>query len=164
MQIGTTEALWFLLPALPLCLYVCYTDLSSLRIRNHAVVALFAAFALIGPFVLPLDAYLWRYSHLALILVAGFALNAAGALGAGDAKFAAAAAPFVHLGDLRLMLALFAGCLLAGVAAHRGARALGAARLAPGWASWTSGSRFPMGLPLAGALLFYLCLGVFYGR
>ena len=163
MSVSASAAAWFLPFVLPICFYVCYTDMATMRIRNHAVVALFAVFALIGPLVLPTDIYLWRYAHLAVVLAAGLALNAAGALGAGDAKFAAAAAPFIHLADLRLMLPLFAGVLLAAVTAHRLVRASPLRRLAPDWDSWQTGARFPMGLALGGALALYLGLGAIYG-
>jgi prepilin peptidase CpaA len=164
MGISASAAAWFLPLVLPICLYVCYTDLSSMRIRNHAVIALLAVFALLGPFVLPLDVYLWRYVHLGVVLVAGIALNAGGALGAGDAKFAAAAAPFVHIADLRILLALFAATLIAGYGAHRTAKHTPLRRLAPDWESWHTGARFPMGLALGGTLVLYLVMGVLYGR
>jgi prepilin peptidase CpaA len=162
--IPASVAASFLWPVLPICLYVCYTDLSSMRIRNHAVLALVAVFAIMGPFLLPLDAYLWRYAHVAVVLAIGVALTAGGAMGAGDAKFAAAAAPFIHLADLRFLLALFAATLLAAVAVHRGVKHSPLRRLAPDWASWQSGARFPMGLALAGTLVLYLALGASYGR
>ncbi|SDY76212.1 prepilin peptidase [Citreimonas salinaria] len=164
MGISASVATWFLPLALPICLYVCYTDLSTMRIRNHAVIALFAVFALLGPFVIPLDVYAWRYVHLAVVLIAGIALNAGGALGAGDAKFAAAAAPFVHIADLRFLLALFAATLLTGFAVHRAVKHTALHRMAPDWESWRSGSRFPMGLALGGTLILYLVMGALYGR
>ncbi len=135
-----------------------------MKIRNHAVVALFTVFAAMGPFLLPVDAYLWRYAHLGVVLTIGVALTAGGAVGAGDAKFAAAAAPFVHVADLRFILALFAATLLAAVAAHRVAKHSPLRKLAPDWASWQSGARFPMGLALAGTLVLYLAFGAVYGR
>mgnify|MGYP000498064118 CR=1 FL=1 len=50
----------------------------------------------------------------ALSYVVGFVLNAAGVMGAGDAKFAADAAPFVALGDWQLLMWVFAACIFAG--------------------------------------------------
>ena len=94
MSITIQSAAWFLPFVVPVCLYIMYTDMKGMRIPNHSVVALFVIFALVGLIALPFDAYLWRYSHLVAVLVAGFALNAGGAVGAGDAKWAAAAAPF----------------------------------------------------------------------
>ncbi len=164
MLIATSAALWFLPFVLPICVYICYTDMKGMKIPNHAVMALFAVFAVIGLIALPFDAYLWRYTHLIVVLVAGIALNAAGAMGAGDAKFAAAAAPFIHLGDVRLLMALFAANLLAAFVAHRLARMSPLRRLAPEWKSWDSGSRFPMGLALGGTLALYLIAGATIGR
>ena len=82
MLISATAALWFLPFVLPICVYICYTDMKGMRIPNHAVMALFAVFAVLGVIALPFDAYLWRYMHLVVVLVAGIALNAGGAVGA----------------------------------------------------------------------------------
>lgn len=163
LVISATAAIWFLPLVLLVCLWVCFTDMKYMRILNKAVIALFAIFVVIGPFVLPLDSYAWRYVQMLAVLVAGIALNAGGAVGAGDAKFAAAAAPFIHLGDLRFVMALFAATLLAAFASHRLVRASPLRKLAPDWKSWQSGSRFPMGLALAGTLGLYLLLGALYG-
>ena len=135
MMILASAALWFAPFVVPICIYICYTDMKGMRIPNHAVVLLFLVFALVGLIALPLDAYLWRYLHLAVVLVAGIALNAGGAMGAGDAKFAAAAAPLIHLGDLRFLMAVFAANLLAAFIAHRIAKHSMLRRLAPDWRS-----------------------------
>ena len=91
-----------------------------------------------------------------MILAIGFVLNMLGSVGAGDAKFAAAMAPFVALQDLRMVLFLFAAVLLAAVATHRIFKRSTAFRAkTPDWVSWTHRG-FPMGLPLAGTLIFYL--------
>ena len=95
LTLTTFSALWFLPFVVPICIYAAYSDLSQMRIPNISVVALFVVFALVGLIALPLEDYLWRYAHLVVILVLGFALNMIGALGAGDAKFAAAAAPMI---------------------------------------------------------------------
>ena len=138
--------------AIPVGLWVAYTDLSRMKITNAAVMTLFAGYVVLGYFALPLEAYLWGYVHMIVVLIIGIALNAVGAVGAGDAKFAAAAAPM-----------MFSLCLLGGWAIHRIARMTPLRRLAPDWASWTSGRRFPMGLPLAMTLLAYLGLVIYRG-
>ncbi|MCE0504429.1 prepilin peptidase [Roseivivax sp. GX 12232] len=163
MNLSAWAALWFLPFVLPICAYVVFTDLSRMKITNRAVLALVLVYALVGALVLPFETYLWRYLHLGLALAAGIALNAAGVLGAGDAKFAAAAAPFLHPGDLVLVFALLTGLMLAALAAHRIARASPLRRLAPDWESWTAKGRFPMGLALGPALATYLALGALYG-
>lgn len=163
MDITAFSALLFLPFAVPICVYVAFSDMRDMRIPNQMVVLLFAVFAVVGLFALPLDVYGWRYLHLVIVLVAGIALNAGGVMGAGDAKFAAAAAPFIHLGDLRFLMALFAANLLAAFVTHRIGKHTGLRRIAPHWASWTD-RKFPMGLALGGTLALYLGLGAYFGR
>lgn len=158
------EAQWFLPFVLPVALWAAWSDMSFMKIPNKAVLALAAVFAAAGLVALPLADYGWRWVQLAVVLAIGFALTTAGLIGAGDAKFAAAMAPFVALGDLRLFMGVFAASLLAAFAAHRLMRAVPAfRRAAPGWLSWTS-PKFPMGLALSGALLMHLALVALYGR
>ena len=83
-------------------------------------------------------------------------LNAASLIGAGDAKLAAAAAPFVALSDWRTLLWLYPLTLLVCWLLHRLAKHTVGRQLAPGWVSWESGKRFPMGIALAVTLLAYL--------
>lgn len=162
MDISATAALWFLPFVLPVCVYVAFSDMRDMRIPNQMVVILFAIFAIVGLIALPFDAYLWRYLHLVVALVAGIALNAAGTMGAGDAKFIAAAAPFIHLGDLRLLMILFAANLLAAFVAHRIGKYTKLRSIAPHWESWTN-PKFPMGLALGSTLGLYLILGAWVG-
>lgn len=163
MAISATAALWFLPFVLPICLYVAFTDMAQMRITNQAVIALALVFVVIGIFLMPFEAYLWRLFGLVIVLVVGIVLNAAGAMGAGDAKFCAAAAPFIALGDLRLLMALFAATLLAAAVTHRGAKLIGLNRFAPHWDSWDQGKKFPMGLALGATLAIYLALGIAFG-
>ncbi|RBI76951.1 hypothetical protein DQW77_02865 [Roseovarius sp. TE539] len=163
MHITATEALWFLPFVLPVCLWVAWTDLKLMRIRNTAVITLAAIFVIVGPLVLPLEDYGWRLAHLPAALVIGIALNAGGLVGAGDAKFVAAAAPFIAPGDITLLTLIMAANLLAAFAAHRIAKYSGLRRLAPDWESWSRGKKFPMGLSLGGSLAIYLGLAAAYG-
>jgi prepilin peptidase CpaA len=156
-------ALWFLPAVLPISLYVAYMDLSRMIIPNKAVLALVVAFAALGLLALPFSEYLWRWSHLAVVLVVGIGMNALGLMGAGDAKFAAGAAPFIALGDWPQVLMLFTVFVLVSVVLHRTARATALRNLAPNWKSWTQGKRFPMGLPLAATLTGYLVMAVVQG-
>jgi len=134
-----------------------------MKIPNLSVYALVAVFLLVGPFALPLADWGWRWLHLAIVLVVGFVANMGGALGAGDAKFAAGAAPFVAAADALALTTLFAAILLGAFAAHRLMRSVPAVRaVAPDWESWTH-ARFPMGLALGPALAIYLILCVVYG-
>lgn len=153
-------SLVFLLLAAPVCIWVAWSDMKSMRIPNTAVITLFGLFVLSGPFVLSLEEYAWRFTHLAAVLAAGFVLNIAGQVGAGDAKFAAAMAPFVALADAFAVLFIFAAMLLAAFATHRLFRRLPFARaMGADWRSWDIPKDFPMGFALAGTLLAYLGLG-----
>ncbi len=155
----SAEAAWWFLPfVLPICLYVAFTDLAFMKITNKAVLALGAVYVLIGPFALsPLELYLWGFAHFGIRLGVGMVLNALGAMGAGDAKFIAFAAPYVMVPDLMMLGMVFAAVMLAAVATHRAARASRLRSLAPHWVSWEDGKRFPMGLALGPTLALYLC-------
>ncbi len=163
LEITVWSALWFLPFVLPVCVYVCWSDMRAMRIPNQSVMALVVIFLVIGLIALPLAEYPWRLLQLVIILVAGFVMNATGLVGAGDAKFAAAAAPFIHPSDSLLVLILFAATLLAAFSAHRLAKHTPLRRLAPAWESWTTGSDFPMGLALGGTMAIYLVLGAVTG-
>ena len=158
------EALWFLPLVIPIAIWVAWSDMKFMKIPNKAVLALGAVFAVVGLLALPLPEYGWRWVQLAVVLAIGFALTIAGLVGAGDAKFAAAMAPFVALPDARAFIGIFAACLLAAFVAHRLMRAIPAVRAAaPDWASWTH-KKFPMGLALSGALLIHLGTVAALGR
>ncbi|MDF3382419.1 MULTISPECIES: prepilin peptidase [Sulfitobacter] len=163
MAISATAALWFLPFVLPICFYVAFTDMKQMRITNQAVLVLTAIFVLLGLFLLPFDTYLWRLLSLVVVLVVGIVLNAAGVMGAGDAKFAAAAAPYIAWGDMRLLMMLFMATLLAAAATHRGVKYTPLRRLAPDWQSWQETKKFPMGLALGTTLGLYLILGALFG-
>ncbi|MCL4188233.1 MAG: prepilin peptidase [Rhodobacteraceae bacterium] len=142
----------------PIAIWVAWSDMKFMRIPNKAVVALAAVYLLAGPLVLPFADWAWGWAGLGLVLALGFVLNLAGTIGAGDAKYAAAMAPFVAPGDLRLVLPLFAAVLLGAFAAHRGLGRVAAFRSATAdWESWRRRD-FPMGLALSGTLVFYLAL------
>lgn len=163
MDTTVATALWFLPLTVPICLWVAWSDLSSMKIPNKANMALLGVFVVLGIFALPFDAYLWRYLHLAVALVAGMALNAAGVFGAGDAKFIAAAAPMVALGDIGSVAFILGGALLVCFVLHRAARLTAFRRMTPDWKSWTETRRFPMGFPLAVTLVLYLVLAATQG-
>lgn len=163
MNLSASAAFIFVIPAVLIGIWVAWNDMKFMKIPNLAVLALAAVFVVLGPIALPFDTYLWQLSHLPMVLLVGFVLNLAGAVGAGDAKFAAAMAPFFATGDLRLVMALAAAILLGAFAAHRGMGLIPAFRRAAGdWQSWQRHD-FPMGLALSGVLIFYLALAARYG-
>lgn len=158
----TPEAAQVFLPfALVIGLYVSWTDLKGMRIPNVSVLLLALVFVLLGPIVLPIDVYGMRLLHLVVVLILGFALSSMGVMGAGDAKFLAAAAPFVALADLRLMFMILAATMLAAFATHRVAKRTPLRRLAPDWESWHRDKDFPMGTALSTALTLYLALAAY---
>lgn len=160
-HITITQSLAFLPFAVVIGLYVAWRDLSSMKIPNVSVYALFAVFVILGPFVMPIETYGLRWVQALVMLAIGMLLNAGGAMGAGDSKFIAAAAPFVAAQDAVFILFLFSGALLAAFAAHRLARISPLRRLVPDWLSWQTGRRFPMGFPLAATLIYYLAMPLF---
>ena len=163
MSIPALQAMWFLPFVLPICLYVAYTDLAQMRITNQAVMALAVIFVVIGFFLMPLNDYLWKLAALVIVMIVGVILNAAGAMGAGDAKFIAVAAPYLALGDLQFVMMLFMAILLAAALTHRMVKHTPLRRLAPEWESWDRGKKFPLGLALGPCLAVYLILGALLG-
>ncbi len=162
----TPGAATALLPfALAIGIWVSWSDMKFMKIPNKAVIALLLVWLIPGLLAvpltgLPLMTWLWGWALAGIVLVAGFVANMVRLIGAGDAKFAAAMAPFFVGADMRLVFALFAACLLGAFTAHRGARLIGPFRNAVAdWASWTN-KDFPMGLALSGTLVFHLLLTI----
>lgn len=160
---SSDAALWLMLGALPIALWVVWTDLSAMRIPNKAVLALVAVYAVIGFVTLPVSVWAWSWLHLVVVLLVGFLFSLTGGFGAGDAKFAAAMAPFVALGDATTFCLLLSVVAIVTFAAHRLARRSAAIRsMAPGWDSWHR-AEFPFGLALAPTLIVYLALAANFG-
>ena len=161
MSLTFSEAAWFLPFVVPICIWVAWSDLREMRIPNVAVLALAGVFLIGGLLLLPFDTYLWRLAQLGGVLLVGFVVSSLGLVGAGDAKFAAAMAPFIAAGDALFFLMLFSLVLIGSWLTHRGASRVPAVRRAtPDWVSWDRGKLFPMGVALAGALAIYLVLGL----
>lgn len=160
MALSSTEALWYLPFVLPICLYVAYTDLRDMKIKNGAVVALAGLFMVLGLITLPLPEYGMRIVQMLGVLVVGIILNAAGAVGAGDAKFVAAASPFIPGADLAIVLMVFCATLLAAFTTHKLAKFSPLRRVTPHWHSWDRGWDFPMGLALGPGFVLYLVLAI----
>lgn len=163
LALPRSAALPLFILSLPVCVWVAWSDMRAMRIPNKSVLVLMLVFLGVAPLVLPLPTVGWQLLHFAVVLAVGVVINAAGLVGAGDAKFAAAAAPYIAFGDIRFLIALFAACLLAGYATHRIAKFSPLRRMAPDWESWARARDFPMGLPLAATLSLYLLLAAIYG-
>lgn len=136
--------------------------MATMRIPNRTVILLAACFLVAGLFALPLPEYGWRVLTMIVVLVIGFVLNQFGGIGAGDVKFAAAAAGMIDPADGRFLMLLFASSLIAAFATHRLFRAAGGKRITPQWASWQRND-FPMGFALGVTLVLYLVLALIYG-
>ena len=161
MALEWTTAAWFLPFVIPITVWVSWSDMATMKIPNKAVLSLLAVFAVVGLIALPFGDYLWRWSHFGVVLVIGFVLSSLGVMGAGDAKYAAAMAPFIALPDAYPFLFLLLAAIIAAFAIHRIAKASTSVRERfPDWESWTR-REFPMGFALAPALMFYLLLGLF---
>jgi prepilin peptidase CpaA len=154
--------LLFFIALVPVCLIVAYNDLKYMKIPNWTVITMIVIFVVLGFIVLPLNVFLWRFAGLVVALIAGFILSAMKMMGAGDAKFMAAAALFVSpidAGYVVIMLALMGPVALL---LHRIAGSLFAAKMLPEWESWQRKREFPMGLPLTASLLIYLAYRAFF--
>jgi len=124
-----------------------------------AVVFVVVGLVLVVSGAMPFAEYAWRYSHFFVVLIAAMILNAIGAMGAGDSKFLASAAPFVALDDVGFVFMLLGAGMFVGYFVHRLAKAITPIRnLVPDWASWHQGKRFPLGFPMGGVLIIYLAL------
>lgn len=155
-------ALIFFAVTLPFSLWAAWGDLKYMKITNRFNIVLAATFVVVGILVLPFGDYLTRLAIGLGALAAGFVLNALRLMGGGDAKYIAAFAPFIAPGDWNMFFFVLALCLLAAVAVHRAARAIGPVRgMVADWKSWEAGKYFPMGLGLSGALSFYLAIRAF---
>jgi prepilin peptidase CpaA len=156
-MLTSLQALAFLPFVLPICIWAAWSDLSNMTIPNKSVIALFLVWVVVGVIVMPFKVWLWGFGLCGILLVAGFVFNAAGVLGAGDAKFGAAMAPFFVGTDYRFTGMFLSACLIGALVAHRALRRVPAFRAAtPGWKSWTVPKDFPVGLSLAGMLIIYL--------
>lgn len=152
-----------LIPALPICAWAAWSDVSRMTIPNPAVLALVVTFAALGPVLMPWPDYGARWLQGLVVLVAGIALVASGSLGAGDAKFASAMVLYVVPGDMVLFLYLLSVIVIATFALHRGLRLVpGVRAAASGWESMER-SDFPLGLALGPALVAYLVLAAAMG-
>lgn len=163
MMLQASAALWMLPFVTPIGFWVAWSDMKWMKIHNVAVLALLAVYIIVGILVLPWQIWAWGWVSFVVVLFAGFVLSLVGLVGAGDAKFAAAMAPFIAIGDLSLFMVMLVSVTVFSVFLHRIARRMTVIRqLTPDWESWHRRD-FPMGLALGPTLLFYLCLATIFG-
>ncbi len=156
-MLDQTDALILLIITLPIAIWAAMSDLKRMKIPNKAVLALAAVWPAIGWYLVPIDAWLWGFALMAIVLVIGYLAYVTGTFGAGDAKYAAAMAGIFTGADYGLVMLLVAGCLIGALVTHRIMRAIPAIRnLTPDWESWTQRRYFPLGFALSGILVFYL--------
>jgi prepilin peptidase CpaA len=147
--------------ATPFALWAAWSDLRYMRIPNELNNLAGLAFILVMPFFLPLDNYGLRIAVGGYVLIAGFILNAAGVVGGGDAKFATVMVPYVAPGEYLHLLMAYLAAILVTFALHRLVKfTLAGSPLLDDWASFHT-NKFPMGLPMALALLVYLVFKAF---
>jgi prepilin peptidase CpaA len=158
-------ALWLAIAAmLPLMGLTAWYDLRHLRIPDGLALAALAVFLATGLWGLPLEIFLWRLGAGAAVLAVGVALFGAGLIGGGDAKMAAALAPFVAAEDAAALLLLYAVVALALPLMLRLAMRIAGPR-ETGWRAVDQYARparervFPMGLIFAVTVTVYLIAG-----
>jgi prepilin peptidase CpaA len=149
-------AFWFLLTALPFCIWAAFSDLKTMTIPNRLSIWMVAAFLIPGFIFLEPITLLWHLVAAAVVLVIGFLMNAMRLMGGGDAKFGAAMAPYVFIDTIDQFMLTLGIFLFAALLSHRIAGRIPALKqLAPDWVSWSTGRNFPMGYAMAGALVCY---------
>ncbi len=152
-----------LIPAIPICIWVAWSDMKFMRIPNVACYALFISFLIIGPAIFDWHEYGIRIAQGIVMLVAGFFITSIGLIGGGDSKFAAAMMPYIALFHIPPFLLIIAIMSFFFIALHK---LIG---ITPGiknyvndWESWNSKGMFPFGVTLAGSLIAYLLLNIWY--
>lgn len=150
---------------LPLMGLMAWSDLKVLKIPNWMVLAVLAVFVVCGLWGLPLDTFAWRLGQGVAVLVIGFGFFAVGAIGGGDAKMAAALAPFVVPVEILPFLALYAVTTLVLMAVLRLVQQF-ARHEETGWLAIDQLHKparervFPMGLIFALTVVIYLVVHV----
>lgn len=104
-----TPALWVTIILLvPLMALASWWDLKHLKIPNWQTLAMFGVFVVTGLWGLDTETFLWRLGQGLIVLGIGYILFAVGVIGGGDAKMAAALAPFIVPVDVAQLLVFYA--------------------------------------------------------
>lgn len=149
-------SLWFAPFIIPISIWVAFSDLSTMKIPNKAVLATMLLFGVFGVALYPLEAYLIRWIGFSAVIVSGFLLSYLGLVGAGDAKFAAAMCLYFDLQHIETALFLLAGCTVFCIVAHRALSNTWFRMRTMNWESWERRKDFPMGFPMAMTLTIYV--------
>lgn len=159
----------FLLLFPALMAFTAFSDLFTMRISNRLVLATAAAFPILALIAgLPLEAIGMHAAAGTLVLAVTFAMFAAGWIGGGDAKIAAAIAMWMGFGlvlPFLLYAAILGGVLTLGILIAR-RYMLPAPLLNVGWIErlHDRATGIPYGIALAvAALLIYPQTAVFQG-
>ncbi len=148
-----------LLPAIPIGIWVAWSDMKFMRIPNVACFALFISFLILAPLIYDFHQYGFRIAQGLVVLFFGFFATGIGLVGGGDSKFAAAMAPFIALENIFPFIFLIGILSLISVGLHK---LIG---ITPGlknhikdWDSWNEHGMFPFGVTLAASLIAHLVL------
>lgn len=133
--------------AVPILLWIAWTDFRYMRIRNRAVLLAVGLFCVTAPLV-GLPEVGLRLFAATVVFLTGLALFAAGLLGGGDVKMAAALLLLIPSGTYTLFASLFSVALLIAILFVVGLRAVPALRRS-GPVSLRARGTVPMGLAFA---------------
>lgn len=141
--------------------YAAASDLVSMTISNRLCLSLVASFALCAALLgLGLDVIAWHLAAGLIVLVVSFGLFAAGWIGGGDAKLAAATALWFGFDQLLpyLLLSSFGGGLLTLLILHLRSHPLPSPAANWGWVQRLHAPKegVPYGIALAFAALIIL--------
>ena len=160
-MVSSTGALILLPFVLPIAVWAALSDLKRMKIPNAAVLAMAAVWPALGWLAVPFQSWLWGFALMAIVLVVGYLIYLTRTFGAGDAKFAAAIAPFFVGADYAWVMGLIAACLIGALITHKILKHIPLVRrMTPDWISWTQRRYFPLGFALSGIIVIYLLAAV----
>jgi prepilin peptidase CpaA len=152
---------FLLLPAIPIGIYVAWSDMKFMRIPNVACYALFISFLVLAPLIFGMQEYGFRILQGIAVLIGGFFATNIGLVGGGDSKFAAAMAPFIALSEILPFIFIIGIMSFVSIGLHKLVGVTpGLKNMIKDWDSWNAHGMFPFGVTLAGSLIAYLLLNL----
>ena len=130
--------------AVPVLVWIAWTDFRYMRIRNRAVLVAVAIFAVTAPFI-GLEEAGWRLLAAAIVFGTGIVLFALRVLGGGDVKMAGALMLLVPTGTYTLFGYVFSAATLLAILLILGLRAVPGLRRS-GPVSLRARGTLPMGV------------------